>query len=145
MSNAGRPTKYDPKYAVQAAKLCALGATDAQMAEFFCVNISTITQWKLTHPEFSASIKDAKEAADQNVERSLYQRAMGYTHEEVDIRVIGQEIVQTPILKHYPPDTSAMIFWLKNRKKAEWRDKIETEHSGNLGVTVTLSNDESAL
>ena len=59
----GRPTKYKPEYATQAAKLCALGATDAQLADFFDVAISTITLWKVQHPEFSASIKLPKAEA----------------------------------------------------------------------------------
>ena len=142
----GRPTKYKPEYATQAAKLCALGATDAQLADFFDVAISTITLWKVQHPEFSASIKLPKAEADARLETSLYQRAMGYEHDEVDIRVVGGELVTTPIRKHYPPDTAAAIFWLKNRKKDEWRDKLDHEHTGANGgpiQVVATSHDEA--
>lgn len=145
MAKMGRPTKYDPKFAEQAAKLCALGATDPQLADFFEVGLSTISLWKVKHLDFMEAIKDAKHIADRNVERSLYQRAMGYSHEDSDVRVIGQEVVITPLVKHYPPDTAAAIFWLKNRKKEEWRDKVETEHSGNIGVQVTLSKDDAEI
>lgn len=124
----GRPTKYKPEYASQAGKLCELGATDAHLADFFQVTISTINQWKIQFPEFSESLKKYKEKADDMIEQSLYRRAMGYEHDEVDIRVAEGKIVQTPIRKYYPPDTTAMIFWLKNRKKAEWRDKVDVEH-----------------
>lgn len=122
---AGRPTKYKPEYAAQAEKLCRLGATDAQLADFFEVSISTINLWKVEHATFSESVKLPKAEADEKVEQSLYKRAMGYEHDEVDIRVIDGKVVETPIRKFYPPDTAAMIFWLKNRKKAEWRDRIE--------------------
>lgn len=129
---AGRPTKYKPEYAQQAAKLCALGATDAQLADFFEVSVSTINLWKVQHVEFSESLVIPKEQANQRVEESLYRRAMGYEHDDVDIRVVGGEIVQTPIRKYYPPDTGAATIWLKNR--AGWKDKQDVEHSGELTV-----------
>lgn len=136
-----RPSKYKPEFAAQAAKLCALGATDAQLADFFEVAVSTVNLWKSQHPEFSEAIKVPKAQADDRVEQSLYRRAMGYEHDEVDIRTIsvGQgvsEIVQTPIRKHYPPDTTAAIFWLKNRRPAEWREKVESVISGPDGGPV---------
>lgn len=138
---AGRPSLYKLAYAEQAGKLCALGATDAQLADFFGVNISTINLWKVQHEEFSASVKLSKEMADQRVEESLYRRAMGYEHDEVDIRVVEGQIVQTPIRKYYPPDSTAMIFWLKNRKKAEWRDKQEVEHTGGVKMVLVEGSD----
>jgi hypothetical protein len=134
---AGRPTKYKPEYSGQAAKLCALGATDAQLADFFEVSVSTINLWKVQHVEFSESIRVPKAEADERVEQSLYRRAMGYEHDEVDIRVVGGELVQTPIRKFYPPDTTAAIFWLKNRRPSDWRDKQEVEHSGNVVIQAT--------
>lgn len=133
---AGRPSKYKPEFAEQAAKLCALGATDAQLADFFDVAVSTINLWKVQHPEFSESIKVPKEQANDRVEQSLYRRAMGYEHDETDLRVVDHAIVATPIRKHYPPDTTAAIFWLKNRRPAEWRDKTDIEHSGDLIVKI---------
>lgn len=136
-----RPSKYKPEFASQAAKLCKLGATDAQLADFFQVAVSTVNLWKVEHKEFSESIKVPKGEADQRVEQSLYLRAMGYEHDEVDIRVIGGELVKTDIRKFYPPDTTAAIFWLKNRKPAEWRDKTDVEHSGDLIVKINKLSD----
>ena len=130
-----RPSKYKPEFAAQAAKLCALGATDSQLADFFEVAVSTVSLWKVEHSEFSEALKLAKDEADAQVEQSLYRRAMGYEHDETDIRVVDKEIVLTPIRKHYPPDTTACIFWLKNRQSAQWRDKVEQVVSGELTVT----------
>lgn len=127
----GRPSKYKPEYAQQAAKLCALGATDAQLADFFDVAISTVALWKVQHKEFSDALNLPKEEADKKVEQSLYRRAMGYEHDEVDIRVVEGQIIQTPIRKYYPPDTTAAIFWLKNRQIDKWRD-IKAVEVGNL-------------
>ena len=129
----GRPSKYQDEYAEQARKLCLLGATDAELADFFEVEESTLNNWKNAHPEFLESIKKGKLQADADVADRLYQRAMGYEHPEVDIRVISGEIVQTPIRKVYAPDPTAAIFWLKNRQRTKWRDKVETELSGPNG------------
>ena len=138
-----RPSKYRPEFVTQAEKLCKLGATDLEVADFFGINVATLNRWKGEYPEFCASIKAGKEASDNRVERSLFSRATGYEHDEVDIRVVQNRIVKTPIRKFYPPDTTAAIFWLKNRKPAEWRDKQELEHSGT--VTLTLSEDDAKL
>lgn len=133
---AGRPSKYKAEYASIAAAMCRLGATDAQLADAFGVSVSTVNLWKVQHAEFSESIKVPKAEADERVEQSLYRRALGYEHDEVDIKVVGGEIVQTDIRKYYPPDSTAMIFWLKNRKPSEWRDKQDVEHSGDLVVKI---------
>jgi hypothetical protein len=131
----GRPTKYKPDYVAQAAKLCALGATDAEMADFFEVTLSTFSLWKVKYAEFSDSLKSGKDIADRRVETALYNRAMGYSHEDTDIRVIEGQVVMTPMIKNYPPDTTAAIFWLKNRQPEQWRDKREIGHSGVIDLS----------
>lgn len=120
---AGRPTDYKEEYNEQAYKLCLLGATDAELADFFNVVESTINLWKLNHPLFSESIKGGKMQADSEVANKLFKRATGYEHEDVDIKMFEGEIIQTKLIKHYPPDTAAGIFWLKNRQKTKWMDK----------------------
>lgn len=139
---AGRPSKYKPEYAEQAAKLCLLGATDAQLADFFEVSVSTINLWKVQHPKFSESIRVPKAQADERVEQSLFRRAMGYEHDEVDIKVVDKEIVMTPIRKYYPPDTTAMIFWLKNRNPEQWREMKAVELSGPDGGAMQIKRIE---
>lgn len=128
----GRPSKFKPEYCIQAYKLCLLGSTDKDLADFFEVVESTINEWKHSFPEFSESIKKGKVQADAVVAKSLFHRAKGYSHPEIDIRVCDKDIVQTPITKHYPPDTTACIFWLKNRQPEKWRDKQEIAHSGTV-------------
>lgn len=130
----GRPTKYKTEYNEQAYKLCLLGHTDEELAAFFEVHVSTIHQWKLDHPDFSDSIKKGKEIADGEVTQALYKSALGYSHPDVDIKVIDGNIVETPLIKHYPPNPTSMVFWLKNRQPKKWRDKQVTEHEG--GITV---------
>lgn len=128
----GRPTRYKKEFAVQAAKLCKLGATDKDLADFFGVVEQTVNNWKKSHPEFFESLKDAKNELDSKVERSLFERATGYEHSEDKIFNANGEPLIVPTVKRYPPDTTAAIFWLKNRKPQEWRDKVDLEHSGKV-------------
>lgn len=141
----GRPTKYKHEYAEQAYKLCLLGAIDEEIANFFDVDVATINRWKNDFPEFCESIKKGKMLADANVADRLYQRAMGYEASDVDIRVVGGEIIQTPLTKYYPPDTPAAIFWLKNRQRGKWSDKSELDvksSDGSMRPTVRLNAEE---
>lgn len=123
----GRPTKYEPRMAEQAAKLCGLGATDVDLADFFNVNVRTVQRWVSEHEDFCRAIKAAKEIADDRVERSLYQRAVGYTFDAVKIMTSGGKEMIVPYREHVVPDVTAQIFWLKNRRKDQWRDRTEQE------------------
>jgi len=132
----GRPTKYKPEYDEQAAKLCQLGATDKQLAGFFKVSESTLNLWKLEHPSFSESLKLGKSVPDENVKRSLYDRAMGYTCLETKLNVVNGEIVETVVEKHYPPDPTSMIFYLKNRCRDEFTDKVENSNGDDIASAL---------
>lgn len=134
----GRPTKYKAEFAEQARKLCLLGATDEELADFFEVCEATINNWKAEHIGFLESIKKGKRMADSEVASKLFHRATGYEHEDTDIKMFEGEIIKTKLVKHYPPDTAAAIFWLKNRQKDRWRDKQEIEHSGGQEIDVTM-------
>jgi hypothetical protein len=135
---AGRPTTYKEEYNEQVTKLCRLGATDKEIADFFNVNEDTIHEWKKVHPEFSESIKAGKMFADANVAQRLYERAMGFEHDSEEIKVVsvgnngGSEVERVQIRKVYPPDSTAAIFWLKNRRPKEWRDKQEIEQTSTI-------------
>jgi Asp-tRNA(Asn)/Glu-tRNA(Gln) amidotransferase A subunit family amidase len=135
---AGRPTKYDPKYNEQVYKLCLLGATDKEIADFFEVDESTINNWKIDFPQFLESIKEGKYNSDAKVAESLYKRALGYEHKEDDIKMFQGDIIITPTIKHYPPDSTAAIFWLKNRRPKDWRDKQEVDISNTDGTLTQL-------
>lgn len=135
IKSAGRPTDYREKYNRQAYRLCLLGAIDDELAEFFEVDVSTISRWKVDHPGFKDSIKKGKMLADSKVAERLYERAMGYSHPETHVSNFKGEITLTEITKHYPPDTVAAFIWLKNRQPEKWRDKIE------VGVNVKLDRE----
>lgn len=118
-----------------------LGATDKDLALVFEVSLSTIEAWKRDKVEFLNALKRGKAHADAEVASKLFHRATGYEHPEDDIRTVsmgdgaGSEIVITPTVKRYPPDTTAAIFWLKNRRPDLWRDKVHQE----ISVDQTLA------
>lgn len=135
----GRPSKFKPEFVDQAKKLAELGATDREVGDFFGVDERTINRWKADHAEFCQSLKVGKHLADDRVEQALYRRALGYSHDAVKIAVNAQgEVTQVPFVEHFPPDTTAAIFWLKNRRKDDWRDKHEFEHSANGDLAERL-------
>jgi hypothetical protein len=131
----GPKSTYLPIYAKMAEALCARGATDADLASAFGKTTMTIHAWCSEHPEFGQAILHGKAAVfDPKVERALAQRALGYSVDTEEIKVIDGQVVRVPIRKHFPPDTTACIFWLKNRHPEAWRDVHRVEHGGELKV-----------
>ena len=138
----GRPTVYKDEYCIQAEKLCKLGATDAEIADFFGIVESTLYKWKTEKDDFSEALKRGKLHADANVAQRLYERALGFEHESEEIKVVDGAIERVPIQKIYPPDTTAAIFWLKNRQPSKWRDRQELMHSGDVTAPVIFKLDD---
>ena len=132
----GRPSRYNEEFAGQARKLCRLGATDKELADFFGVDVATVNRWKHQHAEFCDALKDGKAAAAAEVADRLYQRALGFSHADTKILQHDGVPVIVPTVKHYPPDTVACIFWLKNRRPDLWRDRVGLEHSGPNGGPI---------
>jgi hypothetical protein len=133
----GRPTAYRHAFAKEAKKLARLGATDVEVADFFEVDVRTIYRWKHTIDEFCQALNAGKRKADKRVIHSLYQRAVGYTFDSEKIQIQRDgEIIRAPIREHVPPDTTAAIFWLKNRDPDNWRDKTISEHVGKDGGPI---------
>ena len=146
----GRPSSFKPEFVAQAEKLCALGATDQEVADFFEVEVRTIYRWKHDREDFCQALKAGKDVADERVERSLYQRAIGYEQDEVKIFMPGgaAKPVYAPYRAKIAPDVTAAIFWLKNRRSDAWRDvkhidsKQETTHRYDLDSLSDTRLDE---
>lgn len=168
----GQPTKYRPEYVDQVRTLCTEGFTDARLAKFWKVNRDTIHTWKKEYPDFLAAMNEGKERFDTDkVEKALYKRAIGYTYYEVTREptavVLKQgggkgegggsqhkEIhgydesriaVTRRVKKHVAPDTTAQIFWLKNRRPERWRDVWRGELTGKDGGPIEAGFDPSRL
>lgn len=139
----GRPSSYKPEYTEQARKLCLLGAVDEDLADFFNVASSTISNWKHSEPDFLKAITLGKDEADNQVERSLFRRAMGFSHPETKFATHEGKITdREDFTRHYPPDTAACIFWLKNRKKDHWRDKQDLNVAGDITLQIVKFSDD---
>lgn len=143
---AGRPPEYKPEYVEQVTKLCQLGATDMEIADFFGVAWRTVYRWRNKYPEFANGMTTGKDAADERVIRALYQRAVGYEHDAVKIFMPAnaKHPVHAPYVEHVAPDVAAATLWLKNRRPDEWRDK-HTLAVGGDPDGVPIEHGASAL
>lgn len=121
------------------------GLTDDQIAHNIGVHLSTLARWKAEHKEIRDALKKGKEVVDILVENALFKRAVGYDYEETlteirtdaDGNVLEKHIRKSK--KHVPPDTTAQIYWLKNRKPDRWRDRPQADGtSGDDPVLVLL-------
>lgn len=119
----GRPSRYREEFVEQVYKLTLLGMIDEELGAFFEVDRDTIINWKTVHPKFGEALKRGKEIADAEVAVSLFKRACGYEHEEDDIKNVNGVIVITPTIKRYPPDTTAALAWLNNRRRQSWKNR----------------------
>jgi hypothetical protein len=112
----------------------------------FEVDEATVNRWKLEYPDFCESLKRGKEEADAIVAQKLFHRATGYDCKATKFATHEGRITDSEeYIEHYPPDTTAAIFWLKNRQSKKWRDKIEQEITGPGGgplLVAALSDEE---
>lgn len=122
------------------------GLTDEQIAENMGIKRQTLYDWKKRFPDISYALKKGKEIVDIQVENALLKRALGYQYDEVTREAVE---VQDPdsgvkvwamqeskrVTKEVQPDTTAAIFWLKNRRPDKWRDKQDVQLGGSVNVT----------
>ena len=121
------------------------GLTDEQIAHNMGINRRTLSDWKNKYDPISLTLKKNKEIVDYEVENALLKRALGYSYTETTIeRKLNEdtgeyEMVTTKeVVKEVIPDTTAQIFWLKNRKPDEWRDKKNVDVEGLVSIDDTL-------
>lgn len=133
----GRPTEFTEANFKFIRYMATRGATDKEIADELEVTETTVNNWKNKYPEFFVLIKEWKKEADEKVERKLYERAMGYSCKETKAFLCEGKVVTEDIIKNYPPDTTAAIFWLKNRDQKNWRDKQEIDMS-NKGAPIEI-------
>ena len=104
------------------------GLTDAQIAHNCGITTKTLYEWKVKYREISAALKDGKEVIDLMVENALLKRALGFSYTETTTETSDKNGTTVRVVEKYAvPDTTAQIFWLKNRKRLDWRDNERTE------------------
>lgn len=134
-----RPSKFE-EYKDIILGMAKYGLTDKQMADSLNITEQTINNWKSANTEFFESLKSIKAQSDVQVTESLFKRAIGYVYSETTQEVDheGNLNISKIVTKQQAPDTTAQIFWLKNRQPDKWRDKQEIEHSGEMTVNTEL-------
>ncbi|MGH1376679.1 MAG: hypothetical protein ACRBCK_10055 [Alphaproteobacteria bacterium] len=135
----GQPTKYKTEYNEIARKLALLGKTDVEIAEILGVSEKTLNNWKKNHAEFFQSLRAGKDISDGEVANSLYERAIGYVHDDLHITTHLGKVKKTKVKKHYPPDTQAGMFWLCNRQRDKWSKAPSVEDDPGLATPVQIN------
>ena len=142
-----RKSKYDPEITPELAEQYARdGLTNDEIAIKLGISTSTLYNWQKKYVEFLEALKRGKKVVDAKVEKALLKRALGYDYEETKIIMneSGKKKVEKT-KKQVKPDTTAQIFWLKNRLPDKWRDKQEINHGLKdvSDVEIELVDDES--
>ena len=105
------------------------GLTDEQISKNLGISKTTLYKYKDEHIELFELLKKGKEIVDYEVENALLKRALGYEYDEITYEC-GEEVKR--VRKQVAPDTTAQIFWLKNRKPEQWREKQVIESSNTV-------------
>ena len=137
-----RPNKYETHVAPRLEEIkdwVRNGATDEQVAQRLGINPDTLYTYKKKFSEFSEILKESKDVVDSQVESALLKRALGYSYDEVtqEIDENGKKKIKK-ISKKVAPDVLAQIFWLKNRRPKEWREK-PVENTDDLSETINVN------
>lgn len=137
-----RPSKYEshvkPKLNL-VESWARDGLVDEQIAHNLGIGVATLYEYKNKYPEFTEALKNGKDDIDIMVENALLKRALGYTFVEVTKELTDAGMVETKrVTKEVQPDTTAQIFWLKNRRPQSWRDKQDIGIEGDLNIKVAL-------
>lgn len=115
------------------------GLSDEQIAANMGINAATLYRWKNEHCDICNALKEGKDAVDRQVENALLKSALGYKYDEVTEERRDDMLVVTKVVhKEVQPNTTAQIFWLKNRKRLEWRDRVENAITGADGGAVKV-------
>ena len=169
----GTPTLYDESYDAIAEEMCALGATDSDLASFFKVTVATILNWERRNKSFFEAINTGKDIYDnRRIKGTLRDRALGYNWQEESVErteieaekvVVMQDgtvatvrddkgrkiLVRVPAVKtkttnkHVPAEPVCIFFWLTNRNREKWQHVRVNKVEGKLDMPAQIVNNYS--
>lgn len=119
---------------VRAYRLALLGLTNEELAVAFGISANTFSQWLRSRDDLRKALELGRQEADSRVVQSLYKKATGYTFEEDNITVSHGQVIVTRVQKYAHPETTAAIFWLKNRQKEKWADVWKLDQNVQISV-----------
>lgn len=131
-----RASLFNETLALRIMELAMAGKTDEEISSTIGISLRTFNNWKTKHTGLVEALKDAKYVADELVEASLFSRAVGYSHPDVQFFWDAKrgEINSKAFIKRHPPDVTACIFWLKNRQPKTWRDGHREQEDPTTGL-----------
>ena len=136
-----RKSKYDTHvkpYLEEIQGWAMSGLTDEQIADNLGLSARTLYDYKNKYPQFLQALKKGKDIADAQVVNSLFRLATGFNYHEETTTPTGEVVT---VQKYSKPNTTATIFWLKNRQPDRWRDKTEVKADIAQSVIFTGEND----
>ena len=142
MGKAGRKSGFNEKVKETILRLIRDGRTEDEISDIVGICRRTLNNWKGQHQDLAVAVREARLVADDLVEASLYRRALGYSHPEAKFFMHEGCILKEDTVKHYPPDTQAAQFWLRNRQPKKWKEKTEGDVNVNNSVSVNNLTDE---
>lgn len=146
MSKGNKPTKRMIPWLTESGLLriqgwARDGLTNEDIAKNMGVNPKTLYDWIKKQPAFEEALRLGKEPADRKVENALFNRAVGFKEVVKKVKVLQDgDIVDYEEEVYYPPDTTAQIFWLKNRKPGEWKDRHDVTHDGSIDQVLIVDD-----
>jgi hypothetical protein len=141
---ADNANKFQPEYVEQARKICALGAVDIEIADFFNVTVPTIFNWRHKYPKFEEACRVGKKPCNARAERSLYHRSVGFWYEEEKVYCFWDAEKKkvhehrTTVRKFVIPDSSAAVQWLKIREPEKYHAIQEAFEAGHADTRPAL-------
>lgn len=134
-----KPTLLDDRMKERILKLIEEGKTMTEVAFFVGISERVLYNWTAKYGDFKEAVLRSRSIADEIVEASLFQRAVGYNCPETKVFFDSQSLttVKEEITKHYPPDVNAQIHWLNNRDPDRWTNKSEVKHSGKISGDIS--------
>ncbi len=135
----GRPTKKNPSVVAKIYELARKGKTALQISKIIGINPSTIGHWMRMDIDFSIALRESRQEADELVEAATFKRALGYEQTYTTQKLTNTgKVVTVEETVHIPPNPTSQLFWLKNRKPHDWKDRIDHEVGGKDGEPINI-------